>query len=159
MKRLILLVALVMAMAVLAPAAFADDDGPEADDTEMTEKDPSAAQERKAKMIADYFSTVDGGATRNKIDFVTDTHAGDTFGRAVGWGVMFRVMQCGGGGIAALELANSEGGWAVGQLCKDYEGASETPKNFGQLQKENKPEKPEKATPPGQLKKADKTDS
>ena len=56
MKRLILLVALVMAMAVLAPAAFADDDVSESEDTEMTEKVLSAAQVWKAKMIADYIA-------------------------------------------------------------------------------------------------------
>ncbi len=59
MKRLILLVALVMAMAVLAPAAFADDsdtDEVEGADVAMEVKDPSEAQMWKAQMIADYFA-------------------------------------------------------------------------------------------------------
>ena len=157
MKRLILLVALVMAMAVLAPAAFADDsdtDGIEGADVEMEEKEPSVAQLFKAKMIADYFAG--GEADPKDVESVIDIRTGEEVGHAVGWGVMYKVMLCVGDGLASFASIDFESGWAVGELCRDYDGSSEMPRNFGQFQKENKPEKHEKATPPGQLKKAAK---
>ncbi len=159
MKRLILLVALVMAMAVLVPAAFADDDiDADADDTAMTEKGPSAAQERKAKMIAGYFS--EGGLAA-----VESLRSGEEVGHKVGWGVVYKLMLY--EGVAGVDKAGVEGGWALGQLRKLYlEDPEHQKKDLhkdkpGQAQKDSKdkPEKPEKATPPGQLKKADKTNS
>ena len=136
MKRLILLVALVMAMAVLAPAAFADEPEVEGPEVEMEEKDPFDAQRFKAKMIADYFA---GGEA--DVDSVMDIRTGVEVGHAVGWGVMYKVMLCVGDGVASFDSIDFESGWAVGELCRDYERGSEVPRNFGQFQKENKPEK------------------
>ena len=148
MKRLILLVALVMAMAVLAPAAFADDTDVDTDDVEMEEKDPSEAQLFKAEMIADYFSV--------SPDVVMSIRTGQTapeaVGHAVGWGVLYKLMlYVGPDGIGAMDF---EGGWAIGQLRKTYlqdpESASaDAPMNFGQLQKaeKDKPGKPDKVMP------------
>jgi hypothetical protein len=155
-KRLILLVALVMAMAVLAPVAFADEPEADTDDVEMEEKEPSAAQLRKAEMIADYFVDLFGSDvlkedTTKVIPMRMDEDG--EFGHAIGWGVMFKVIQCSEGHLAVFEIARSEDGWAVGQLCKDYERDTGTPKSFGQLQKEHRPEKSQKPTPPGQEKK------
>ncbi len=92
MKRLILLVALVMAMAVLAPAAFADDDVPEPEDTEMTEKDPSAAQLWKAQMIADYVGSCDRAPEERQIrDELMRPPKSAT--QPSGWGVLFKLAS------------------------------------------------------------------
>ncbi len=152
MKRLILLVALVMAMAVLAPAAFADDDPPEVEssDVEMEEKDLSAAQERKAKMIAGYFAG--GDPSKDRIINVKELRSGDTFGHKVGWGVLYKLMlYVGAEGIDEMSV---EGGWAIGELRKIYlesgGNAADLPKsNLGRTQKaaKDKPEKPDKVMP------------
>jgi hypothetical protein len=146
-----LLLALVMAMAVLAPAALADDEADEVEgaDVEMEEKEFSVAQEFKADWIADYLKVTPAVVTALR----TGEFGDESVGHTVGWGVLFRVMQCSEGGLAVFEIASSADGWAVGQLCKDYERNTETPRNFGQLQKENRPEKSQKPTPPGQQKK------
>jgi hypothetical protein len=155
MKRLILLVALVMALAVLAPAAFADDVDDDA--VEMEEKDPSVAQQFKAEMIADYFAVGTTGATEVEITDVETLRSDGETGPTVGWGVVFKLMLYDSDGV------KGEGGWAIGLLRKIYlvdpgHDKIDLHKNFGQLQKENKPEKPEKATPPGQLRKAAKAE-
>jgi len=148
MKRLILLVALVMAMAVLAPAAFADE-GEEAEgsEVEMEEKDPSAAQEWKAQMIADYFAG--GEASDDEVTYVEDLRSGEAFGHKVGWGVLYKLMLY--AGPEGFDPEDFESGWAIGQLKKDYDGEIDLHKNnLGQAQKaaKDKPEKPEKVMPP-----------
>ncbi len=147
MKRLILLVALVVTMAVLAPAAFADD--LEGADIEMEEKDLSAAQERKAQMIADYFTDV-RGVDITKGD-VSALRAGGDDGHTIGWGVLYKLMLY--AGPDGFDPA-TEGGWAIGQLRKSYladivDGSDDSVKNLGQLQKasKDKPQKPEKVMP------------
>lgn len=148
MKRLILLVALVMAMAVLAPAAFADDEG-EGADVEMEERDPSAAQELKARMIADYFAEEDGEATEDEFNAVMDLRMGAEDGHKIGWGVLYKLMLY--AGSDGFDPDDFEGGWAIGQLKKDYDGDIDLHKNnLGQAQKaaKEKPEKPEKVMPP-----------
>lgn len=156
MKRLILLVALVMAMAVLAPAALADDEASEPDDSEIVEeKDPFEAQLWKAQMIANYFT---GGDT----DPVLLLRSGGESGHTMGWGVLYKVMLCTGGtGFATAEAAdsdNSGNGWAIEQLCKDFSGDGDQPKNFGQAHKDSKdkPGKPDKDMPPRSNKGKDK---
>ena len=150
MKRLILLVALVMAMAVLAPAAFADDDAPEvgSDDVETEEKAPSEAQLWKAEMIADYFTEEsDGQATEDELDAVMDLRTGEFAGHTVGWGVVFKLMLYDSDGM------KGEGGWAIGQIRKTYLETHDKSdlhmNNLGQAQKaaKDKPEKPAKETP------------
>jgi len=167
MKRLILLVALVMAMAVLVPAAFADDDV-DADDTEMTENDPSTAQLWKAQMIADYVGYIIAPDASHKFvadeDEVAAVTAIRTGPPTVGWGVLFKLQAYQAAGMDPKKFLMDGDGYALGQIRKLYlEGDYlEMPyKNLGQLQKsyKEKPNKPDKATPPGQLKKADKTDS
>jgi hypothetical protein len=169
MKRLILLVALVMAMAVLVPAAFADDDvDADADDTEMTENDPSTAQLWKAQMIADYVGYIIAPDASHKFvaneDEVAAVTAIRTGPPTVGWGVLFKLQAYQAAGMDPKKFLMDGDGYALGQIRKLYlEGDYlEMPyKNLGQLQKsyKEKPNKPDKATPPGQLKKADKTDS
>jgi hypothetical protein len=165
MKRLILLVALVMAMAVLAPSAFADDDTDEVAgaDVETEEKELSEAQQLKAKLIADYFAVNQGaGATDEEIDSVEAIRTGwsespqYSIGHTVGWGVVYQLKLFG------FEPGDYEGGWAIGQLRKTYLEDNDLDRkdlhkhNFGQLQKEEKSAKPDK-TMPTQAKK-DKTD-
>ncbi len=155
MKRLTLLVAMIMAMAVLAPAAFAEEADFEADDLERMEREFSAAQESKAQMIADYFDV--------DIKLVTDLRTGEpTEKPAVGWGAIFKLMYAKAIGvdISSVEPLEDHGGYGFGNLLRegDFDGEF---KNLGQLQKSykekpEKPDKPEKATPPGQSKKKDK---
>lgn len=157
MKRLILLVALVMAMAVLAPAAFADDDTDEFEgaDVEMEEKGPSAAPLWKAAMIAEYFTV-----TENYVLSLRSGEVGkpEPIGHAVGWGVMYQLMLFG------FEPDDYEGGWVIGKLRKVYlednllKRSDLGHNNFGQLHKEEKSAKPDK-TMPEQAGKKDKPDS
>jgi hypothetical protein len=144
MKRLVLLVALVMAMAVLAPAAFADDadtDEVEGADVEMEEKYPSAARLWKAQMIADYFA--EGEASGAEIDAVESLRSGEEVGHKVGWGVVYKLMLYG------FDPAEYESGWALGELRKMYlEGddpADLHMNNLGQAKKAAK-DKPGKLT-------------
>ncbi|MEA3511880.1 MAG: hypothetical protein U9R51_10640 [Actinomycetota bacterium] len=159
MKRLILLVALIMAMAVLAPAAFADESADESSGAEMEEKDPSAAQLWKAEMIAYYFTDLfelDEGDEVTKTE-VSALRAGGEDGHTIGWGVLYKLMLY--AGPDGFDPGNFESGWAIGQLKKGYDGDVDLHKNnLGQAQKaaKDKPEKAEKATPPGQQKKAEK---
>ena len=156
MKRLILLVALVMAMAVLAPAALADESAEAGSaDAGTEEKDPFEAQLWKAQMIANYF-------TGDDTDPVLLLRSGGESGHSMGWGVLYKVMLCTGGtGFATAEAAdsdNSGNGWAIGQLCKDFSGYGDQPKNFGQAHKDSKdkPGKPDKDMPPRSNKDKDK---
>ena len=164
MKRLILLVALVMAMAVLAPAAFADDDVSESEDTEMTEKVLSAAQVWKAKMIADYIAGDE--ATEEQVDEVVAFRTGDP---AIGWGAYFKLASYANAmGISVADLLRihppGPDGYDFGEIKKELtddqlELLMEGPKNLGQLQKSVKGDEAGKSgrIPPGQKKK-DKTD-
>jgi len=155
MKRLILLVALVMAMAVLAPAAFADDEAPEPDVTE-TVKDPSAAQLWKAQMIADYVGYLLDTeadpkfvADESQVAAVTAIRTGPP---SVGWGVLFKLQAYEAAGMDPAEFLMDGDGYALGQIRKlflegDYVELPYT--NLGQLQKSYKvkPAKPEKDMP------------
>jgi hypothetical protein len=159
MRRLILLVALVMAMAVLAPVAFADD--LEEADVETEEKDPSAAQELKADMIAAYFTTLskqDGPVVTG--DYVTSLRMGDDVGHTVGWGVVYKLMFYDEAGVKSAKNGDGDG-WGIGHLRKTYlenPDNSEMPKSsLGQLHREEKSAKPDK-TMPDQAGKKDKTD-
>jgi hypothetical protein len=149
MKRLILLVALVMAMAVLAPVAFASD--LEEADVEMEEKEPSTAQQLKAQMIADYFEVSE--------DDVTSLRMGGDVGHTVGWGVVYKLLLY---PDADATKPGDGNGWGIGHLRKAYlenPDNSEMPKgNLGQLHREEKSAKPYK-TMPDQANKKDKTDS
>lgn len=155
MKRLILLVALVMAMAVLAPAAFADEaEEIEGSDTEMEEKNPSVAQLWKAQMIADYFTEAfesEGGDPVTRED-VSALRAGGEDGHKIGWGVLYKLMLY--AGPDGFDPEDFENGWAIGELRKIYlethDRADLHKNNLGQLQKsyKDKPEKPAKIMPP-----------
>ena len=156
MKRLILLVALVMAMAVLAPAAFADDsdtDEIEGSDVEMEEKDASAAQTWKAQMIADYFAELSGDTTLADPAVVMDLRSGEIVGHTVGWGVVFKLMLY--ADVEGVGEAGVEGGWALGQLRKAYlienpDAENLHKNNLGQAHQasKDKSDKPEKTMPP-----------
>ena len=170
MKRLILLVALVMAMAVLAPAAFADEaEEVEGSDVEVEEKDHSAAQEWKAQMIADYFSAflpedaAEGTASAEEADETLD----DTLlpqvtmlREVTGWGSVFKLMMYAaatGEDPSLIGPFAGEGGYGFGKLLKDLDFEGEFT-NLGQLQKsyKDKPEKPAKVMPPQSNRNKDK---
>ena len=165
MKRLILLVALVMAMAVLAPAAFADDDPPEveSDDVEMEEKDHSAAQKWKAQMIADYVGFIvnddsEWVADSDEVAVITALRTGPP---SVGWGVLFKLQAYEAAGMDPTEFLMDDEGYALGQIRKLYlDGDYDVLpyKNLGQLQKsyKDKPEKPAKVMPPQSNRNKDK---
>ncbi|MEN8233504.1 MAG: hypothetical protein ABFR89_01095 [Actinomycetota bacterium] len=166
MKRLIVLSALVLLLASLAPAALADE--AEADG-EMTVF--SAAQEWKAEMIAEYLTAYfqsdpevadldvdDPGfaALEVTVEDVWALRTGDTaIGHPVGWGALYKVLlYIGPEGLAELD---SEGGLAIGQLRKTYlaslaEGDEPAVKNLGQLNKETKAKSGK--VPPGLAKKS-----
>lgn len=146
MKRLILLMALVTAMTVLAPAAFADDTEIEADGSDAVETEISAAQMLKAEMIA--------------INVAPDgTNAMDIIGLrmgspSMGWGVIFKLQAYLGAGMKEEEFATEGGGYVLGQIRKAYLAglkAGYEPllfKNLGDLQKSHTTDKFHKA-PPG----------
>jgi len=165
MKRLILLVALVIAMAVLAPAAFADDTDvdTEGGDTAVEmeeEKELSAAQQWKAAMIADYFGSflpeesadAETVATEAAEDLDSRLLPGVLELRAeTGWGALFKVMmyaQATGEDPWSIGPLADDGGYGFGNLFKDVEFDGEYT-NLGQLQKSYKdePGKPEKDMP------------
>ena len=171
MKRLILLLALVMAMAVLAPVAFADDaDDLEGADIEMEEKEPSAAQLWKAQMIADYFAGI------LLKDVVSSEPVAEEAPRELnltllpnvlelrstaGWGAVFKLMMYAaatGEDPSDIGPSVDDGGYGFGNLFKGVEFEGEFT-NLGQLQKSykvkpDKAAKPEKTPPPGQAKKS-----
>jgi hypothetical protein len=164
MKRLVLLVALVMAMAVLAPAAFADDDTDDVEgaDVEMDEKDPFEAQLWKAQMIAEYFTGIFGlkGDDTIIVDDVALFRTGGDDGHLIGWGALFQLMRF--AGPDGFDPDAVEGGWAIGQLRKTYLDDPAHNKsdlwniNLGQLHRADKSAKPDK-TMPEQAGKKDKT--
>jgi hypothetical protein len=150
MKRLVLLVALVMAMGVLAPAAFADD-------LETAEMDSSAAQQAKAGMIADAFPLDE--STAEEIMVLREGTP------AVGWGVLFKLQAYTTAGMDLSKFLTADGGYALGQIRKAYledpeggEYGELAYKNFGQLQKasKDKPEKLAKVMPESANKNKDK---
>ncbi|MEN8113204.1 MAG: hypothetical protein ABFS21_02350 [Actinomycetota bacterium] len=167
MKRLTVLSALVLLLASLAPAAFADE-AVEAED-EMTVF--SAAQEWKAQLVAEYFTgfwaddegtaepaeLADPAATYDPAIYeaVVALRTGDneTIGHAVGWGALYKLMLYIGPEL--LDGYEFEDGLAIGQLRKLYfENLGEDEpgiKNLGQLKKEQKAK--DGWMPPGQKKK------
>ena len=176
MKRLMLLVALVMAMAMLAPAAFADDaDDLDGADIEVGVKDPSTAQLWKAQMIADYFftpptataSTTEETGCETSVESAVEGLNDTLLCRvldlraAVGWGAVFKLMmyaQATGYDPWDIGPLAGDGGDGFGNLLKDVEFEGEFT-NLGQLQKSykvkpDKAAKPEKTPPPGQAKKS-----
>jgi hypothetical protein len=170
MKRLIVLVALVMAMAVLAPAAFADDTDVDAGEFEMDRSTLSDAQMWKARMIADYFAgfppekVADSEPAAEEADEELDaTLLPDVLAlrSTTGWGAVFKLMMYAaaiGEDPSDIGPFVDDGGYGFGSLFKDLEFDGEFT-NLGQLQKSyrvkpDKTAKPEKAKPPGQAKKS-----
>jgi len=176
MKRSTLLVALMMMVAVLVPAAVANASHIASDGGTTTVTELSTAQELKAQMIAGYFAVEAGyvagegsdpdtayeAAYKAAYDRVVELRTGEP---AMGWGVLstLALYAAAGKGIEGfLALAQDEdAGYSMGQLRKDYLEGDEggqygdlLPKNFGQMQKNaEKPAKPDKADknkPPGQ---------
>jgi hypothetical protein len=167
MKRSTLLVALMMTVAVLVPAAVANASHVAADGGTTTLNELPTAQESKAQMIAGYFAGV--GAEEAEVadayDRVVELRTGEP---AMGWGVLSKLALYTAAGMDIEEFLKSaqdeDGGYSMGQLRKDYEKGYELGdydelehKNFGQMQKAEKPAKPDKAdkkTPPGQKNKS-----
>ena len=176
MKRSTLLVALMMMVAVLVPAAVANASHIASDGGTTTVTELSTAQELKAQMIAGYFAVEAGyvagegsdpdtayeAAYKAAYDRVVELRIGEP---AMGWGVLSKLALYAAAGMDIEEFLKSaqdeDGGYSMGQLRKDYLEGNEDgpygdllPKNFGQMQKNaEKPAKPDKADknkPPGQ---------
>jgi hypothetical protein len=163
MKRSALLLALMMTVAVLAPAVVANASDVASVGGATTVNERLTAQEWKAEMIAGYFAGE--GAAEGDVaaayELVLGLRAGEP---AMGWGVLSKLALYAAAGMDIDEFLASaqdeDGGYSMGQLRKEYElgGYDELRhKNFGQMQKAEKPAKPDKADkkkPPGQLKKS-----
>ena len=176
----------MMMVAVLVPAAVANASHIASDGGTTTVTELSTAQELKAQMIAGYFAGEAGyvagegsdpdtayeAAYKAAYDRVVELRLGEP---AMGWGVLSKLALYAAAGMDIekfLESAQDEdGGYSMGQLRKDYlEGKKDylegdedglhgapLPKNFGQMQKAEKPAKADKADkkkPPGQKNKS-----
>lgn len=161
MKRSALLVALMMMVAILAPATTASAADIATDGGATTEYDLSSAQLWKAEMIAGYFAQE--GSEEDALDLVIGLRTEEP---AMGWGVLSKLVAY---AVASdmdfpeffASVQNEDGGYSMGELRKEYledfELADLPYKNFGQMQKAEKAPKPGKAdkkTPPGQAKKS-----
>ena len=162
MNRSTLLVALMMMVAVLVPAAVASAADVASDGGATTEYGISSAQVWKAEMIAGYIAEKE--SEEDALDLVIELRTAEP---AMGWGVLSKLVAY---AVASdeknfrlfLESAqNDDGGYSMGELRKEYleklEPGDLPPKNFGQMQKAEKPPKPDKADkkpPPGHAKKS-----
>jgi hypothetical protein len=162
MKRSTLLVALMMmVVAILVPAAVASAADIASDGGTSSEYDLSSAQEWKAEMIASYFA--EEGSEEDALAVVMGLRTGEP---AMGWGVLSKLVAYAvGSGVDfedfLLSVQNEDGGYSMGEIRKEYLKYFELDdlpyKNFGQMQKAEKPAKPGKAdkkVPPGQAKKS-----
>ena len=161
MKRSTVLVALMMmVVAVVVPAAVASAAEMASGGGTSTEHEPSSAQVWKAEMIAGYFS--EEGSEEDALDLVIGLRTEEP---AMGWGVLSKLVAyavASGTDFEAFldSVRNEDGGYSMGEIRKEYlenyELGDLPYKNFGQMQKAEKPPKPGKAdkkTPPGQAKK------
>lgn len=161
MKRSILLVAMMMVVATLAPAALASAADTASAEGMPTEYDVSSAQLWKAEMIAGYFAPEESQTDALKL--VIELRTAEP---AMGWGVLSKLIAYAVASDMNLRdfldsAQNEDGGYSMGQLRKAYledpERGDLPYKNFGQMQKAQKPPKPgkpDKKTPPGQAKKS-----
>ena len=167
MNRSTLLVTLMMLVViVLVPATVASAANIASDGGATTEYDLSSAQVWKAEMIAGYFAV--GISEEDALDLVIELRTEEP---AMGWGVLSKLVAyaVASDAVASDEdfkafldnVRNEDGGYSMGELRKEYLKEFELDdlpyRNFGQMQKAEKPPKPDKAnkkTPPGQAKKS-----
>ena len=165
MRRSILLVAMALVMAALAPTAFASASDVDFDCGATSENELSSAQQWKAETIAGYFAGEDP-TEETVADALALVIMLRTEEPSMGWGVLSKLAAYVAAGMTFDDFeafASDDGGYALGQLRKAYlEGVEDELysglpyKNFGQMQKAEKPAKPLKPhkTPPGHAKKA-----
>ena len=162
MKRSTVLVALMMmVVALVVPAAVASAADIASDGGTSTEHELSSAQVWKAEMIAGYFS--EEGSEEDALDLVIGLRTEEP---AMGWGVLSKLVAYAVASNTDFEVfldsvRNEDGSYSMGEIRKEYlenyELGDLPYKNFGQMQKAEKPPKPGKAdkkTPPGQAKKS-----
>jgi hypothetical protein len=151
MKRIAIIAIAAALFASTTAIAFADDPEVEAETGETRELNES--QLLKARLLADYFAdyivgdgaigdTTDEGAA---VDEISALRSGDT---VVGWGAMFKLLQLAKANEMTLdELLMDIGpdeGWAFGRRFKELgeddprKIADDTPKNLGQLKKQER---------------------
>ncbi len=144
MKRIFAVVLTTVLLGSVAGAALADDEAPEAEDTETT-TELSDAQMWKAKMIADYF-VEDEGDVEALTDEIIEVRTGDP---AVGWGALYKLMLLSKANDMSLgdylATMDGDGGWGFGKLFKALDDdqkslLADTPKNLGQANKQAKAE-------------------
>lgn len=162
MKRSTVLVALMMmVVAVLVPASAASAADIASDGGTSTEHELSSVQVWKAEMIAGYFSVE--GSEEDALKLVIGLRTEEP---AMGWGVLSKLVAYAVASDTDFEVfldsvRNEDGGYSMGEIRKEYlenyELGDLPYKNFGQMQKAEKPPKPGKAdkkVPPGQAKKS-----
>lgn len=161
MKRRTLLAVLMMVAAVLVPATVVGAVEMAGDGDPSTEYDLSSAQLWKAELIAGYFA--EEGSEEDALALVVGLRTEEP---VMGWGVLSKLVAYAVASDMSLEeflesARNEDGGYSMGHLRKEYladpENGELPYRNFGQMQKAEKPPKPPKAdkkTPPGQAKKS-----
>jgi hypothetical protein len=164
MNRRTLLVVLMMVAAVLVPATVVGAVELASDESPSTEYDLSSTQMWKAEMIAGYLA--EEGSEEDEEVALALVVGLRTEEPAMGWGVLSKLVAYAVASDMSLEeylesARNEDGGYSMGHLRKEYladpENGELPYKNFGQMQKAEKPPKPPKAdkkTPPGQAKKS-----
>jgi len=142
MRRIAIIAIAAALFASTAAIALADDTDadPEASETSVF----SEAQLWKAKLLADYVlgDTADPAAAEAITEVIKGLRTGEP---AVGWGAMFKLLQlekATGTSLADLLLAaEGQDGWAFGRAFRaltpdQRKNLDDTPKNFGQLKKQ-----------------------
>ncbi len=116
------------------------EEGP-TDDGLSTEKTLSDAQMRKAEMIADYFAPEDASEEdiAASVEAIIELRTGEP---AVGWGALYKLMLLSEAGVSIDEMT-AEDGWGFGKYFKelreeDPDWLGDTPKNLGQLKKQQR---------------------
>lgn len=159
MKRSTVFVALMLMVAVLVPATAASAAHVASGGGATAEHELSSAQMWKARVIAGYFPEDVSGD--NALALVIKLRTEEP---TMGWGVLSKLVTYAAAsdmGFEAYLASAQDGGYSMGELRKEYLESYEIgdlpPKNFGQMQKEQKLPKPGKADkkpPPGHTKKS-----
>jgi len=139
MKRIALIAIAVTLFASTATIAVADDTDVDADAGETREL--SDAQLLKAKLLADYRveDDSDDAAVEEAVLEITALRTGET---VIGWGAMFKLLQLEKATDMTLaELVEAKQTSGFGWMFREYgvdKKDGDTPKNLGQLKKQNR---------------------
>ena len=151
MKRITIIAVAAALLASTAAIAFSDDADTGADIASSETRALNEAQARKALLLANYFADYLAGGPEAgdtvepdaAVDEITTLRTGDT---VIGWGAMFKLLQLAEADNVLLselltDIEGDEGGWAFGRRFKELEldkKDKDTPKNLGQLKKQDR---------------------